>query len=771
MVPRLPVPAAHPSAIPGTSRGPENIEGRSGSDIAASTTLRAITLTGTELEVSVGQHVIGLLFLLLIVLGPVPLSLCSVLGSQRERRGGGAAHGLLLLLSWCVVQAVIAVGLGATGHLSRPAILLSEAAVLALGIAVLLRSGADTRASLRGALALRQPLQLCEAVIVVSLVGLFLSLLWHCGSNPITDPDSLAYHMPAMARWYQSGTLGMPSAHEMPKEHEFLRHYPYGWEAICFLFLVPFREDFSALLPTVLAWALLGLSIYCLGRDCGASRPAGLGAASLALSIPVLVSNINTMQVDLPLTAFVMAGLCVGLRYARLGPGRYLGLFLASAGMMASIKSSGLLYAALLTLVIIGGRIRARSVQGRPSDVRAAPALPGIALTMLGGCSALLIAGFWYLRNWREVGNPFGPVAIRLGGFIELPGKWDLAHLRRTTLASVFAPWSYVDWQILLGQIWERFGLPFVILILLAVAALVSLAAGRRVAARGSFLGLLCLAAVTASLYTVTPYSGDNGANRWLMNADFVGHNMRFALPFCAATAAAAAVGSTVLRLPGIALAPLALAGMLGPLLALGMTHIPVIALAVFLLAARPRRWLGARIQGTHTRRALPLAFALIAVVALYAATFAARRLRDDRRRVVHGGIQHYIAEHVGADETIGYFMSNRSYLLYGKDFSREVVYIPLESRDCREWLDYLDREEIAVVAAGPAAMHRDAWETFDWLERGRMPFIRVFGADFHRQPFLYRVAEELVEASECGRALPPTPPSQQGDVPAHGNH
>jgi hypothetical protein len=686
------------------------------------------------------------LFLLLILLGPAPLCLAIVVGLQRERRPlGVAGNSLVLLLSWFVMQAAIVLSLGIAHHLTRLSIGLTEIAVLGLGAAVLLRVDPGLATCVNRAFRPNPRLKWYEAMVTVGLLSLLLSLLCRSAVNPITNLDSLAYHMPAMATWYQSHSLEMPVI-----EWTLFSYYPYGWETISFLFLIPFAEDFPVALPNLGAWALLGLAIYCLGRDSGASRAAGLAAASLALTAPIVGPHVNTMEVDLALVAFVVAALYMGLRYVRLGSGAYLGLLLAAMGLAASVKTSGLIYAALLMLVVTAGRISARAARRAPQDARLSAPLFERAATVLGAWFALYIGGFWYLRNWLEVGNPFGPIAIRLGGLINLPGTYDQDHFRRSTLLSVFHPWSYIDWKILFGQIWEQFSFALLVFCLLVLAALVSLPLRRRQAAPWPLLGLVVSAGATWCLYIITPYSGDNGCHRWLVNAGWIGQSLRFAFPFWAMTAAAAAVAATMLGVWPVALAGLAVAGIATGFLALRMIYLLPLALTMvfWIVTACLPGWTRARIRSARSRRALSVAIAVVGLVAVTAGAFAARRERDRRRREAYGGIQHYVDEHVRPDEVIGHFMNTQSYLLYGRDFSRRVVYIPLKSLDRNEWLDHLEKQQITVIAVGPFARQDKAWDIFLFFEEGAMPVVRVVGSDFSKLTFLYRVAEEQSDAA-----------------------
>ncbi len=376
---------------------------------------------------------------------------------------------------------------------------------------------------------------------------------------------------------------------------------------------------------------------------------------------------------------------------------------------------------------------------------------------MLGACSALYIGGFWYLRNWLEIGNPLGPIAIKLGGLVDLPGTHGLDHFRRTTLLSCFQPRIYVDWKILLGQTWEQFSFALPAFCVLVVAGLLSLPLRRRTPAPWPLLGLVAFAGAAWFLYIATPYSGDNTFCGGRIEAGLVGYNMRFAFPFWAATAAAAAVAATRLGVWPAVLAGLAVAGIATRLLALGMIYLlPVpVAVVFWIVTTRLPGWTGARIRGARSRRALALAIAVAGIIAFTAAAFAAREERDRQRRVAHGGIQHYIDEHVRPDEVIGYFMHYKSYLLYGRDFSRRVVYIPLKSTDPNEWLDYLERHQISVVALGSDARRPHTCDTFKWLESGGGRAVRVFGRDSRDYTFLYRVATERSDTPHGGQPSP----------------
>ncbi len=686
--------------------------------------------------VAVGQHCVDIAFLLLLVSGPVPLCLLVGVRGQRGWVRMGSAHAALAwMLTWYVLQTALALTLGSAGLLTPQAVLLAEVALGALGVAILWRTG--TRARLSSATLLRSVRNLppWNRVLIGTLCCSAAALAWELATAPITEGDSVAYHLPTMACWYQTGSF------VRMEQWDLFSRYPFSWEALSALFIMPFREDFLVALPNLGAWGMLALATYCLASHAGCERLLSLTAAALTASAPIVLMNVNTMHVDLALAAFAVSAFYFASSHAVSRSPADLALSVAAAGMVAGVKTSGLIYALLAVAIALGvvAAIRRSAARvGKPSVIeRGIPAL-GVGL-------ALWIGGFWYVRNWVEMGNALGPVAIRIGGLIDWPGAYDAAHFRRTSLAEVFQPWSYVDWQIMLRQVWKQFGIAVAVMaggIPLAGAAL--LTRERRVARRRLAVAL-ALCALTAYMYVLTPYSGDNGTHKYMVDGEFVGQAMRYAFPCWAALAVTAALAWSALGMPT---ALLAVPAMLTLALYLAQVHVGWLAAAMAGSALLAVRTPGPSTEGPRwpPRRAAAVrwATAVGSLVALVAISLAARCERDRRRAIEYGGYCEYLRDHVAREETIGYFMSCRSYLLYGRDLSKRVVYIPLASRDSSEWTDYMRQHHIDLLAAGPAGAQKDAWDTFDWLERGRMPVIRVHGRNFHRFPFLYRLRQDV---------------------------
>ena len=155
--------------------------------------------------------------------------------------------------------------------------------------------------------------------------------------RPIIDWDLLWYHLPNMAIWYQTGSFDMMSPTGDIGFDQALR-YPYDWEALCSLFLFPMGEDFLVALPKLLAWVLWGLAIYATSVRIGATRIHSLCAASLALTMPFVVLEVNTLHIDIALAAFVALAVYFMFCYASSRSLVDLALVVLSMAMVCGIK-------------------------------------------------------------------------------------------------------------------------------------------------------------------------------------------------------------------------------------------------------------------------------------------------------------------------------------------------------------------------------------------------------------------------------------------------
>jgi hypothetical protein len=388
-----------------------------------------------------------------------------------------------------------------------------------------------------------------ERVILMAIACLGAVLLRKLALQPITNYDSLAYHLPTMAEWYQAGHLPIFSKYFTDQ----IGYYPYSWELLCLLFIMPFREDFLVSFPNFIAWLIFGVSIYKLSNQFQVERIYSLAAASLALSIPMLLENVNTMHVDLPTAAFFMVSLYYLKLFIQSSTFVSFCLFLVAIGMLVSIKTSGILYGAILGLsALVYFIINHQKVfSSKTTTSYRAPSKGMVILSVVGLLCFLIISSFWYGKNLVATGNPLGLLHIKLGGLTVLPGNLETAEIRRTTLANLFNVTRIHDWQIWFSQVLIELQLPFLLVALQWMIALPQILGFRQKDSqtnhfRNSSLMLLMLLAVLGFLYWTTPYSADTlaGQNKWEITP-WVGQGLRYAFPFMGVLSVAAAIGAT----------------------------------------------------------------------------------------------------------------------------------------------------------------------------------------------------------------------------------
>ncbi len=618
-----------------------------------------------------------------------------------------ASRALVGFVVWYLTQLCLALLLGAAGHLHLGAILLVEVAAFVGGLA-LARGHPHPRTSSPSPTSGGEP---AGGIVIFTLAVVALSLFIRLASIPITDYDSLAYHLPTMARWYRAHALVL-GPEQMGRFAQQLARYPSGWELICTIFLLPFREDFLVALPNLAAWVVLGLATHLLAVEVGARPIEALTAALLLLAMPITRKQVDTMHVDLPLGALFVAGVYFGFAYRRTGMPLFRALGVTTAGMLAGIKTTGLLYGVFLLPMLIPSR--------RPG-ASGADRWRSLPFAMAG----LIAGGFWYARNLIQVGNPLGHVRVGFGTHTLFPGFVDPAWLSRTTLASVFDPTRAAHWSILAEAVRDELGLPFLILVLSALAVPAREGVSRRLAAVAGLAGLAFV------VYCTTPFSGTRMPPPRESFSVWTEQAFRYAFPFLGILASVSAVGMGALPGRGAAISSVFALVVLA-----GVMNWATACALVFVVGTLVSRHLLRRIE---PRRGAAVASLLICLVLLAGTRWL--RLRRDRERVrEYGGAGDFISAHLARDESVASVLSHRSYLFYGKDFRNEVVY-PSGGASQDQWLADLRRARVALVAIGPL---RPGWRTrpeLAWISVPGGRFVRVYGADATREPVVYRFA------------------------------
>jgi hypothetical protein len=672
-------------------------------------------------------------FLVLLLTAPLPLALAL---SPAASISVGLLHRYVATLTWwCSIHLSVALLLGFAGHFRAGALFTAEVLVGVIGLAALARrrgnwaalSPRDMLRQLRGVT--DREAFTCAAIGFVVTSSLFTAL-----TRVITDYDSLAYHLPTMARWYQVGRF------EMLAEYRGISRYPFGWEALCALFLFPFGHDVVVMLPQFVAWIMLGGIAYLFSRRTGAARPLAVTAGCLVTSMPTVLYQLHSLHVDLAFAAAFLVALYYGLAWAQQGGAREAAVAVAAVGMLCGIKTSGLVYYGPLLAGVVGAVAVRNAVMRCPAPLEWSPREK--LLMFVGGGAGLTMAAPWYIRNLIEVGNPLGNVQVAVGTWVLFPGDHPTAAIFQTTLAALFDFANPRHLRILMYAVVYNLGLSFMVAAVFMVIGLVARARGRGAAPQAERLGFWVVLVATAALYWITPYSGDNGTHDWQIT-DWIGQGLRYAIPFATVLVISSVSGLAVYgrhseRLSMIApIAALAAAVQSGaPLRVMTQFSVLWIALVVAYVVVTRIEW-----NATRAYVALLVGAAVIASGAV-PAVGTLRERRAEHRRDAYRGVSAFLEAKIGRDETIGYLLSHKSYLFYGEHLDRKVVYVHPDGAGYDDWLGRLRTAGVAVVAVGPLEGRWTADPVLAWLRDAEGPFRRVFGTDGIDAPVFYRLSE-----------------------------
>ncbi len=255
------------------------------------------------------------------------------------------------------------------------------------------------------------------------LVAFGAAVLWNMVLAiylPPRDWDSLAYHLPIAATYYQDHAI-----RPITSPSVWVRYYPIDGELLQ-LWNVIFMHDDRFIEIAFLPAVLVGLlAIYGLARELGASRSSAvLGAGVMAFATATLVELATSLN-DALLAAIVAMGMyiVVALMHNVRSKGNSVAWIAAAGvgaagGLCAGIKFNGAVYSAGLVAIFFLARTSWRRKGRAPTSARvrirylAAIVPVGLALSI-----------YPLLRNSLTAGNPLAPFEIHVGGWRIFEGQ------------------------------------------------------------------------------------------------------------------------------------------------------------------------------------------------------------------------------------------------------------------------------------------------------------------------------------------------------------
>ena len=594
-----------------------------------------------------------------------------------------------MLVAWCALQAALAIGLAMGGLLERLPLLLAEGALFVAGLRFARRDGGHGPGATR-------PLDLnpYSLVMVAAIAVLGVDLGLWLVTEPLADRDSLGYHLPALATWVQAGGL-------VPLDRvDQVARYPYTWELVAALPVLAVGQDVLVVLPSLIAWTILGLAIVAAATRLGAPHPHALAGALCVLAMQLTRATLHSTHVDLALAACFVSSIAFALA------GNVAGWVTALA-LVAGLKTSGLLLAGVG--IVAGAALGPGTRPPRRALVVVAP--------------ALAVGAFWYVRNLLETGNPLGLVRLTVAGTTLLPGSIDPAELARTTLASCFDFGDPMHRHAAAHLLAGKTGLPGLLLVLGSFG----LVRAPRVRARPTAVVLAVLVAC-AALYVTSPFSATFGVADRLFSPAAVGENLRYALPALGLLGVLGAAGAARLVGPGVAT--------LGTLLVFADSTSARTLLAAFVVLASAATGAIARVV---PRRAAWGLLLLAGLGVLGGWSSLRHRWEDARGRAYGVAVERALAG-LPTGAVVAHVLKSGSYPLYGPRYANTVRWIPAAVGDREHWLGDLRGSGASIVALGPVALRDRGRREIAWLADPTGPFERIAGDDPERGIVLYRL-------------------------------
>jgi hypothetical protein len=506
-------------------------------------------------------------------------------------------------------------------------------------------------------------------------------------------------------------------------------------------------------------------------------------------------------------------GLYLGLSYHSSRSQSELSLFLATAGMLAGIKITGIVYAASLLggLAILEIKRFALNKNSPPAHFRIRHFIKPVLLCGIACC--LFLGGFWYARNLLHINYPVAvasdikvplqpvplpspvsaptPPVQQPTPILLVPAASPSFNAWQSTLVAQFNPSNISHWQTLGLQIIMRLQLPFMAIALQVLAAPLALLEGKTRIINQNNIILIVLLASTGILYLITPYTSGTGGESIGQLSPLLGFNLRYGFPFLSLLGIAAAATATQLKTRNQVVVAVVLVSsisgiisstifdliknssftgksivwgsglidtfksnfgeainivskILGPsfryLAIYALVYIGLLLLGWIIFKNNPSL-IRLRNLLTSLKKSSYIIIICICIALMVSASLVAREKRDMARTELYRGIYEYIDKNTVPDERIGFFLSPRNYLFYGRNLNRQVLYVPFRGEQLSAWIDNLRKNKIRTVGFGPLPETNAATKkAVSWLTSAEGPLQPVFGKDINTEPMLYRL-------------------------------
>ena len=256
----------------------------------------------------------------------------------------------------------------------------------------------------------------------------FYLLLWVVAYIlPDAENDGLWYHNPTLHFWALKGRIHWITADPEPFWNDLINYswngYMKGIECIGFLFLraIPVSRLLNGVNLTIIPIGCLGITV--LTRFLGVRRFFAILAGILFLFVPNVIGHAFNLYIGASVASFYIALFAVTaftIHSLETGydPLKILPALGCALGLSLSAKGTAIVLLPLLPVLLAVYWYRA----SRSSRGGVAAAKRGVIFIILMVLIALLVGGYWYLRNYIHTGSPLYPIGLRIAGRTIFPG-------------------------------------------------------------------------------------------------------------------------------------------------------------------------------------------------------------------------------------------------------------------------------------------------------------------------------------------------------------
>jgi hypothetical protein len=333
--------------------------------------------------------------------------------------------------------------------------------------------------------------------------------------------------------------------------------------------------------------------------------------------------------------------------------------------------------------------------------------------------------------------------------------------------------------------------LPFLAIALQVLAAPLALIEGKTRIINQNNIILIVLLASTGILYLITPYTSGTAGESIGQLSPLLGFNLRYGFPFLSLLGIAAAATATQLKTRNQVVVAVVLVSSISGIISSTIFDIiknssftgksivwgsglidtfksnfgeainivtKILGPSLRYLAIYSLVYMGLLLLGwiifknhpsliwlknllTSLKNSSYIIIICICIALMVSASLVAREKRDMARTEMYRGIYEYIDKNTVPEERIGFFLSPRNYLFYGRNLNRQVLYVPFRGEQLSAWIDNLRQNKITTVGFGPVIYAKAATrKALSLLTSAEGPLQPVFGKDFNNEPVLYRL-------------------------------